>query len=141
LAGERSSRSIGGILAAAVLIALATRTMLRNHDYETPLSLWQTSVDRRPQGRTRAMLASELIEAGRHDEGLNQLREAIRDYPIAHFALGTELYAAGKFDEAIAELRLLTTDSRKNPQFIPAEHLIGRALAAQGKLPEAAAEF
>jgi Flp pilus assembly protein TadD len=139
--GDRAAHIIGGGVAAAVVIALATRTMYRNDDYRTPLSLWQTSVERRPQGRARTMFASELIEAGRRDEGLRQLREATRDYPTAHFALGTELYAAGKFDEAIAELRPLTTTARKNPEFIPAEHLIGRALAAQGNVSGAAVEF
>src|ERR1700730_1774938 len=42
-AGARSAHIVGGVVAAAVLIALMTRTMYRNDDYRTPLSLWQTS--------------------------------------------------------------------------------------------------
>ena len=137
---SRSVVLVGVTMAAAVLAALATRTVYRNAEYASPLALWRTAVERRPNGRARAQLASELIAAGDHDEAMIQLREAVRDYPGARFALGTELYAEGKFDEALAQLRRLTAE----PQYgnvIPAEELIGQILVGQRKLPEAATQF
>jgi tetratricopeptide (TPR) repeat protein len=140
---EKQSRwaaLVGRVVAAAVLTALATRTIYRNAEYASPLTLWRTTVERRPHGRARAQLASELIAAGDHDEAMIQLKEAVRDYPGARFALGTELYAEGNLDEALAQLRRLTADPPYG-NVIPAEELIGRILVAQGKLPEAAAQF
>ena len=137
---SRSFVLAGVTVAAAVLAALATRTVYRNTEYASPLALWRTAVERRPNGRARAQLASEMIAAGDHDEAMIQLREAVRDYPGARFALGTELYFEGKVDEALVQLRRLTAE----PQYgnvIPAEELIGRILVAQGKLPEAATQF
>lgn len=128
------------MVAAAVVVALAIGTSYRNAEYASPLALWRTVVERRPHGRARAALASELIAAGSHDEAMIHLREAVRDYPAARFELGTELYGEGKLDEAIAELRQFTAQPRF-ANVIPAEELIGRVLVAQGKLPEAAAQF
>jgi tetratricopeptide (TPR) repeat protein len=137
---SRSVVLVGATVAAALLAALATRTVYRNAEYASPLALWRTAVERRPNGRARAQLASELIAADDHDEAMIQLREAVRDYPGARFALGTELYFEGKLDEALAQLQRLTAE----PQYgnvIPAEELIGRILVSQQKLPEAAAQF
>lgn len=138
----RSARGprLAAMVAAAFVAALAIRTSYRNAEYASPLALWRTSVERRPHGRARSALASELIAAGSHDEAMIHLREAVRDYPAARFELGTELYGEGKLDEAIAELRQFTAQTRF-ANVTPAEELIGRALVAQGKLPEAAAQF
>jgi len=147
LAGWSAWDRLGGhrprlvaMVAAGFVAALATRTIYRNAEYASPLALWRTVVERRPNGRARSALASELIAAGSHDEAMINLREAVRDYPAARFELGTELYGEGKLDEAIAELRQFTAQPRF-ATVIPAEELIGRALVAQGKLPEAAAQF
>ncbi len=131
---------VGATVAASAVAALATRTAYRNAEYASPLALWRTVVERRPHGRARSALASELIAAGSHDEAMNHLREAVRDYPAARFELGTELYGEGKLDEAIAELRRFTSQPRF-ANVLPAEELIGRILVAQGKLPEAATQF
>ena len=137
---SRSIALLGATAVAAILAALATRTIYRNAEYKSPLALWRTAVERRPNGRARAQLASELIAAGDHDEAMVQLREAVLDYPGARFALGTELFFEGKLDEALVQLRRLTAE----PQYgnvVPAEELIGRILVSQGKLPEAATQF
>ena len=137
---SRSAGLVAVMVAAVVVAALAVRTFYRNAEYASPLELWRTAVERRPNGRARAQLASELIAAGDHDGAMTQLREAVGDYPGARFALGTELYAEGKFDEALEQLRRLTAE----PQYgnvVPAQELIGRILVSQGKLPEASVQF
>jgi Flp pilus assembly protein TadD len=128
-------------LVAIVLAALALRTVNRNADYATPLTLWRTVVENRPQGRARMALAAELVSAGQHDEALALLREAVRDYPDARFALGTELIAGGKIEEGVTELTAFIADKPSNPNRIPGRTLLGEALASKGKLAEASEQF
>src|SRR5262249_42271664 len=99
----RSRRALA-VVASVVVAALAFRTFERNRDYATPLSLWQSVVDRRPQGRARFAFANELMQAGRHDEATAQLRLAVADYPDARAGLGTELLLQGNIEEGIAVL-------------------------------------
>jgi protein O-mannosyl-transferase len=141
--GPHGSRLRGGVVALTVLalIACAVRTFYRNAEYATALSLWRTVVERRPQGRARMALATELIASGNREEALAQLRRAVTDYPDARFGLGTELIADGKTEEGIAELRQFVDANPSNLNRIPARTLLGQALAAQGKLAESADQF
>jgi tetratricopeptide (TPR) repeat protein len=132
---------VGGILAAAVVVSLATRTHYRNVDYATPVLLWRTTVAERPNGRARNTLGILLLREGAHDEAMRNLREAARDYPPAHFILGAELSAAGELDAGVAELRQFITLLPRH-SFVPgAEALISRILVTQGKLAEATAFY
>src|SRR6185295_10867808 len=54
-------------LLALVVTALAVRTAYRSREFESPLVLWQTSVERWPQGRSRFALGTQLMDAGRHE--------------------------------------------------------------------------
>ena len=126
---------------AAVLAALATRTVFRNADYASPLTLWQTVVDRRPQGRARTSLAQELVRANRPDEAIAQLRAAVHDYPDARFGLGTELIVSGKTEEGLETLRAFISDKPGDLSRVPARILRGRTLASQERLDEAAEEY
>src|SRR5262249_47704888 len=130
-----------GALTALALIACAVRTVYRNAEYRTALSLWRTVVERRPQGRARMALATELIAHGSREEALAQLSEAVKDYPDARFALGTELIADGKTEEGIRELRQFVDANPSNVNRIPARTLLGQALGSQGRFAESADEF
>jgi hypothetical protein len=94
LAAVRFARGVswkaGAAAMAVVAAALAARTVDRNRDYRSPLTLWQTVIDRRPQGRARFALANQMIDAGRVDDAIAQLRVAVEDYPDARAGLGTE---------------------------------------------------
>jgi protein O-mannosyl-transferase len=128
-------------VALVVLILLAIRTIFRNAEYATPLSLWRTVVERHPHGRARMSFATELITAGNHEEAMSQLREAVLDYPDARFALGTELIISGRSAEGIEVLRQFIQDDPSKLNRIPARTLMGQALTTQGKLAEAADQF
>jgi tetratricopeptide (TPR) repeat protein len=125
----------------AVVAALGARTMVRSREYATPVSLWESSVARRPNGRARFSLATEYISAGRHDEAIAQLREAVNDYPDARAGLGAELVMQGRPAEAIGVLNVFIDDKPSLPNRIPARLLLGQALLSQGQLETAASQF
>jgi hypothetical protein len=132
----RARMIVGAAIAAnaVVIAALAVRTVYRNRDYETPIRLWETTVARRPHGRARFALANQLMEAGRHDEAIVQLREAIADFPDARAGLGTELLIVGRFQEGIDVLETFVDVNPTAPNRAPARPLIAsgyRALAEQ----------
>jgi Flp pilus assembly protein TadD len=124
-----------------MIAALAVRTVFRNREYATPMALWESVLARRPNGRARFALASELIAANRHDEATAQLREAVRDYPDARAGLGTELFFQGRAAEAIEVLDPFVRANPANPNRIPARLMLGQSLLAQGRLDEGADQF
>ncbi len=116
--------AIGVSLAA--IAALSIRTAYRNREYASPLSLWESVVARRPQGRARFAFATQLMEAGRHDEAIDQLRAAVIDFPDARAGLGTELLTRGAFDEGVAVLEAFVQANPSAPNRAPARPLIAR---------------
>lgn len=128
-------------LATAWLAVLAVRTVARNAEYRTELSIWRTSVERHPHGRSRFSYATALAVAGQGDSAVAELRQAVRDYPDARFGLGTELAAQGNIDEAIGELEIFIDEKPSQANRIPARSLRARLLASRGRFDEAMAEF
>jgi Flp pilus assembly protein TadD len=128
-------------LTAVVLVACAARTIARNAEYADPLTLWRTVVDRRPHGRARMALATELMTAGQHEQVIPVLRDAVTDFPDARAALGTALILDRQYDEGIAVLRRFVADGRSRPDRIPAHVMLAEALTSQHKLEEAAGEW
>lgn len=137
----RLANGTAAAVTITVLVALATRTVMRNAAYRDPLSLWRSVVDTRPHGRARVQLASSLIDAGRQAEAVPQLRLAVQDFSNARFPLGVELAALGHVDEAIGELGTFIDASPLHPNRIPARALLGRLLASKERFDEAAAQF
>lgn len=121
------------------LAALGARTVARNAEYMNPLTLWAGSVERHPHGRARLSYAIELLEAGRPDEAITQLRAAVVDYPRAKFALGRELAARGDVDEGMPHLLGFVADNPTRADRIPARRLLGRIFASRNQ-PDAALE-
>jgi len=128
-------------LTALVLAGLAARTIARNEEYADPLTLWRTVVDRRPHGRARMALATELMTVGEHAQAIALLREAVGDFPDARAALGTALVLERQNDEGIAVLRQFVADGPSRPNRIPAHIMLAQALASQNKLDDAAGEW
>ena len=123
----RNQWRIAAAVVAVVVAALAIRTVDRNRDYATPLTLWESVVNRRPQGRARFALATQLMDAGRNDEAIAQLRLAIPDNPDARAGLGMVLLTQGHLDEGISVLETFVQANPSLPNRAPA-----RALLAKG---------
>jgi tetratricopeptide (TPR) repeat protein len=141
-----AARRIGRVLAvascAAVCIALATGTVLRNREYHSRLSLAQKTVERRPHGRAFLRLGVVLLESGRRVEALEYFRRARSANAVgARFVLGTEYIADGDLDAGIGELTEFVTRHPDHTNVVPAREMLGRAYAGLGRLEEAAVQF
>jgi tetratricopeptide (TPR) repeat protein len=89
--------------------------------------MWQTVVDRRPNGRAYSNLAMELQKAGRTSEIVPLLRLAVRDLPDAEYDLGAQLYLNGQNEEAIDHLTAFLRLRAAHPKAAGARTLLVRA--------------
>jgi len=129
-------------MTVAVLLVLAGRTIARNAEYHSLLTLWSADVDRRPNGRSRMALAGELVGAGQQDQALAQFRESVKDFPDARLPLGAELILEHQqYEEGIVVLRQFIADGPPWPKLKAAHTLTAQALTSEGKLDLAAAEW
>jgi len=129
--------SVVGV-ACAVCIALA---LIRNSEYATGVSIWQTVVDRRPVGRARYIFGRELSAAGKRDEAIAQYRLALDTNADAHYAMGFELAAEGRHREAVDYYREFLRQKPIDLNSTRAYHNLGRSLMALGRQEEAVAAF
>ena len=96
--------ALATVLGAAAL--LASVTVARNREYESPLTLARTIVDRRPNAVAQHMLGEELALAGRPDDALPHLRAAVAGgNSRARYLLGQILATREQHGEAIEQLR------------------------------------
>ena len=124
---------------AALCVALGARTYARTAEYESSLAMAETVLARWPTDIGRHMVGTELLNAGRSEEALPLLADAIDTYATAYFNYGTALFNVGRLEEAEAALR---TFLRLEPgsSLVPrARATLGRTLARQGRLDEAIA--
>ena len=139
---ERRARwRIAGAVIGLACVLLGVRTVARNREYGSRLTMAQTVVDRRPHGRARFMLADELIRAGQHEQGVNQLMLATRDYPQAYFALATEMLAGGRPTDAVTHAQTFIRLVPDSNVVTAARDLMGQALSIEGRLDQAAEQF
>jgi len=130
------------LLLGLAVMALAARTVARNHDYRSDLSIWQSAVLEWPANpRAQSNLGNALADAGRAREAIVHDEEALRlkpDYPEAHNNLGVALEEQGRAPEAIAQYREAL---RLKPNYPEAYNNLGIALEAEGRVPEAIAQY
>lgn len=138
--GRRLPEIAGASVIIVSLVTCALTTVRRNGDFSDRLTLWKTVVDRRPHGRARLSYGVALRDAGRSDDAIRELREAVIDYPDAGYVLGTELFFAGEIDEASRALQRFIDEGRSQ-NFVPARSLLARALLAQGQLEGASEQY
>lgn len=125
------------VVTVLLTTGLSARTIARNRDYASELALSQSTLDARPSGVAHDMVGLSLVAVGRRDEAIQHLRQAAVDYPPAHYGLGAQLFQAGQIDEAIRELqRFIQLEPRQYTTSV-ARTLLGRALIAQQRMPEA----
>ncbi len=128
------------IILTLVLLLWGGRTVLRNLDWRGPLPLFASAVKAEPRSvKARANLAVALSAAGRLDEALRQLDEALRIAP--RFRDGRRLraltlYEAGRREEGTDILKRLTGEF---PDEYEAPYRLGRLLLGEGRPREAIA--
>jgi len=138
---SRVGRRTGAAILGAVGVALALGTALRNREYESPLTLAYTVLQRWPTAYAHTMVGTELALAGRHDEAIAELRQGISGLPKAKYHLGAELFNRRDFDEAISMLQQFLDEEPYAVEAIRARLMIGRALMEREKYADAVAQF
>jgi tetratricopeptide (TPR) repeat protein len=133
----RTKTAVRYAVVGVLTVLLGATTWARNREYADPLQLAQVTVERWPSGVSHHMLGEQLLLAGRRDEGVAELREAIADAPRAHYSLGMQMYKEGRLDEAISELQAFVRLQPLLLEVPSAQVTLARALAQQQRLGEA----
>jgi tetratricopeptide (TPR) repeat protein len=140
LVGPTRAAVVGAVVLIAATTALGARTVIRNHDYRTPLALWTATVEQVPaHRRARLNLGVALHEAGRVDEALEILAEVVAEHPndvIAQLNYGSALAEAGRVEEALRYLEVAAPQLRRPDALLQLADTLRRA----GR-PEAAVEI
>ena len=134
-------RWAAALIMALVLIGLSAKTIQRNVEYRSALTIWQSVVDRRPHPRGHTALALQLRNAGRHDEAVAHLRLAAPHWPDARLALGSALRERGEFAPAIIQLREFIRLRPRSRELATARTELASALAGAGDVSAAIGEL
>ena len=139
------------VLLLAVSGALASGTIVRNREYGSALALTRTVVERRPTGVAHHMFGEQLLAAGREEDAVRQLTEAVaKGNSRAGYQLGVTLFNQGKLPEATERLEAFVRTYQLPYRLVPrwlepplvevvqARLAIGQALAAGGQWRRAA---
>jgi protein O-mannosyl-transferase len=126
---------------AVAAVAFAGRTILRNQEYASALTLARTVLDRWPSGHAYHVLGVELMKAGNRQDATVALREAIREDSRAHYTLGVVLLDDGQPREAREQLEEFLRLEPLLEQAVDARALIARSLFVEGRLDAAAEQF
>jgi tetratricopeptide (TPR) repeat protein len=117
-------------------------TVHRNRDYLTQVALWTGAVAELPENpRAQSSLGCALAFAGRPDEALVHLAEAVRlkpDFPEAQYNLGNFLFRQFRPAEALAPCEAAV---RLRPAYFEARFVLGGVLVQLGRTDEALREF
>ena len=106
---HRFARTIRYVMVLAVASAWSFLTVLRNTDYRTEISLWQSAVRAIPQNsRAHNNLGNAYQKAGQLQHAFTCYHQALRIFPDlapAHNNLAIALQSQGQFEQAIEHYR------------------------------------
>jgi hypothetical protein len=104
---DRQQQSWGAVAVLGILLMLGSATWNRANVYGSELTLWQDAVTKNPQAWVAHYnLGTSLLQAGRFDKAVVELREAARrrpDLAEVHSNLGIALAQDDKLPEAIEQ--------------------------------------
>jgi tetratricopeptide (TPR) repeat protein len=135
--GGRAAAIIGG----AVVAGYGGLTVARNHDYRSPVALWEQTVRHQPQNeRAHNNLGQALQEAGRAAEAVPALEAALALRPSVevHGLLALTLAQLGRAEEALAHGREAV---RLGPERAAGHYALGQVWSGLGRLDEARQEL
>jgi tetratricopeptide (TPR) repeat protein len=124
----RHERWVAAALLLVVVTPLAWRSVLRNEDYASGVSIWRNAVEARPGNpRAHGNLGKALQQAGRPDDAMIHYRRALElrpDYPEALNNMAGLLLALGERSEAIEHFRRAL---EAKPNYANAHYNLARA--------------
>ena len=130
------------VVALALVALLATLTLRRNADYASELSIWQDTVEQRPENPgAHNNLGRALAHLGRFDEAAREFTAALAlpdCPPDALVNLGNVLTDLGRLDEADAHLQEVL---RLEPESARVHEAVGGLRMRQERWAEAVAEY
>jgi tetratricopeptide (TPR) repeat protein len=139
---KRQGTALGCAATACVVALFGLLTIQRNRDYHSALTIWRDSVDKRPSNpRAHSNLGSALEEAGRIQEAIEQLEQALRINPSfadAHYNLGHAFAQLGQERRAVEQYEQAV---RIKPDFAEAHNNLGVVLEQAGLVPKAIAHY
>jgi len=135
---QREQGVVLGCVASGSVVALLTfLTIQRNRDYTSALTIWQDTVEKRPNNPlAHRNLGTALEHAGRIEEAIAQYEQALRLQPDdaeAHYNLGNALAKLGRTPEAIAQYEQAL---RIKPDLAMVHSNLGATLIGQGRVQE-----
>jgi protein O-mannosyl-transferase len=100
--------AVGVVTVVVVAAAMGSAVAARNAEYQSPLVMARTVVERWPSNVGEAMAGIAAGEAGLNEEALTHLQAAVDQGNIdANFPLAVELSQAGRDEESIQRLQAL----------------------------------
>jgi Tfp pilus assembly protein PilF len=139
---RRNAGRFAVVLLALVAALLAGGTLLRNRDYRSATSIWQTAVSARPENhRAHGNLGKALQQQGRPNEALTHYRRALAlkpDYAEGLNNLGSAFQVLGQTDEAIASFHRAI---EVRPGYVNAHYNLATALQSTRRLEEAVIQY
>jgi len=142
LSANGFARRAGWALALTVAILLAWTTVLRNRDYASAISIWQSSVEARPDNhRAHGNLGKALQQDGRLEEAMAHYRRALElqpDYAEGLNNMGSALMTRGDAAGAIESFRRAVAS---RPGYAEALYNLARALQDVGRHDEAVTRY
>lgn len=127
---------------AVVALAFGARTIARNADYRSNVTIWESAIAHWPRNpRAHMSLGAVLASQGLTAESIPHFERAIElrpDYVDAQVDLATALAKLGRTKDAIAQLE---TVLRRHPDLPEANNNLGNMLLKEGRLEEAIDRF
>jgi Flp pilus assembly protein TadD len=124
----RHARWIAVALLLVAVTPLAWRSVLRNLDYATTVTIWRSAVEARPGNpRAHGNLGKALQEAGRHDAAMAHYRRALElrpDYPEALNNMASLLLLR---EERLEAIELFRRAVQAKPNYANAHYNLARA--------------
>jgi tetratricopeptide (TPR) repeat protein len=124
---------------AAVSLTFVGLTLARNREYRSAERVWQTVLERRPQGRAHYNLAMLLRNRGAVSEAAPHWQAAIEDEPRALYAIGLEHEKMNQYDEASKYYSQFLERKPDDIQAPQAHVRLGVVLTGLNRLDDAAA--
>lgn len=118
---------------AALVLALLLGTVRRNREYQSPLLLAQTSVDRWPSSVAEHVLGVEWLVAGNVPEARRHFQRAIPGAPRAYYSLATVEFSDGQWDAAMRDFQTFLAAEPRLYEGISARLYLAQALEHTGQ--------